>query len=151
MLLPSNSYRGPASLIALFCLGFVGCQEASITNPVIPGGGQELALDYAQFEAEVVDIFTRRGCDSASCHGGGIRGTFQLSPASDKDAGFDFAQASLQVDALQRETSALLLKPLAVQAGGTAHAGEGPTSTFDSDSDSDYQTILAWILAGELQ
>lgn len=151
MFLPSTSYRGPASLFALVCLGLVGCQEASITNPVIPGGGQELVLDYAQFEAEVVDIFTRRGCDSASCHGGGIRGTFQLSPASGKDPDFDFTQASLQVDALQREASALLLKPLAVQAGGTAHAGEGPTSTFDSDADADYQKILTWILAGELQ
>ncbi|RKZ10377.1 hypothetical protein DRQ53_11405 [bacterium] len=151
MYLPPTSFRGPASLFALACLGFVGCQEASITNPVIPGGGQELILDYAQFEAEVVDVFTSRGCDSASCHGGGIRGTFQLSPASDKDPGFDFTQASLQVDARQRESSALLLKPLAVPAGGTAHGGEGPTSTFDSESDTDYQKILTWILAGELQ
>lgn len=151
MFSPSTLYRGPASLFALICLVFVGCQEASSTNPVIPGGGQELALDYTQFEAEVADIFTRRGCDSSSCHGGGIRGTFQLSPASDKNTDFDFTQASLQVDAMQREASALLLKPLAVQAGGTAHAGEGPTSTFDSDSDTDYQKILAWILAGELQ
>jgi hypothetical protein len=151
MFLPLTSYRGPASVFALICLGLVGCQEASTTNPVISGGGQELALDYAQFEAEVVDIFTRRGCDSSSCHGGGIRGTFQLSPANAKNPGFDFEQASLQVDALQREASALLLKPLAVQAGGTAHAGEGPTSTFDSDSDTDYKAILTWILAGELQ
>ena len=151
MSLPSTSYRGPASLFALLCLSLVGCGDASIMEPEVPGGGQELALDYAQFEAEVADIFTRRGCDSASCHGGGIRGTFELSPGNDKNTDFDFTQASLQVDPLQSEASALLLKPLAVQAGGTAHGGEGPNSRFDSVSDADYQTILAWILAGELQ
>ncbi len=108
-------------------------------------------LDFNQFSTQVDEIFTRRGCDNPSCHGGGIRGTFQLSPADAKDLSFDFAQASLQVDLGQREASALLLKPLAVEAGGEAHAGDSALSTFTSVSDTDYQTILSWILAGELQ
>lgn len=108
-------------------------------------------LDFNQFSSQVDEILTRRGCDNLSCHGGGIRGTFQLSPADAKDPSFDFVQASLQVDLAQREASALLLKPLAVEAGGEAHAGDSALSTFTSVSDTDYQTILSWILAGELQ
>jgi hypothetical protein len=137
-------------LSILLGLALTGCKEASITDLAIPGGGQELVLDYAQFESEVAGILTQRGCDDLSCHGGGIRGTFQLSPENQKDLAYDFAQAALQVDALTRENSTLLLKPLSVQAGGLPHAGEGPISTFTSVSDTDYQTILSWILAGEL-
>ena len=138
-------------LLALPVVLFAACDEASITDPVIPGGGQELVLDFARFETEVAPIFTERGCDNLACHGGGIRGTFQLSPTSAKNPDFDFDQASLQVDALQRDTSALLLKPLSVQAGGVPHAGDNPTTTIDSVNDTDYQTLRAWILAGELR
>lgn len=150
-------YSPPAPRRALVTFGIVlalcaaGCDEASITEPEIPGGGQELVLDYPQFEAEVAQIFTARGCDNLACHGGGIRGTFQLSPVSDKDTSFDFDQASLQVDPLTRDASALLLKPLAQTSGGAPHAGESPTSTFASTDDPDYQTLRAWILAGELR
>ena len=150
MSLPSMSRQGFALFSALLGLFLMGCEEAVLTPPDLPGGGQALVLDYAQFDSEVAEIFTRRGCDNLSCHGGGIRGTFQLSPMNDKDVAFDFAQAVLQVEALEREDSALLLKPLSVQAGGDPHAGEGANSTFASVSDTDYQTILSWILAGEL-
>lgn len=150
MSLPSIHHTRFAFVSLLLGLALVGCKEASITDVNVPGGGQELVLDYARFESEVVEIFTRRGCDDAGCHGGGIRGTFQLSPESDKDAAYDFVQASLQVDPLQREASSLLLKPLSVQAGGSPHAGESPITTFTSVTDTDYQTILSWILAGEL-
>jgi hypothetical protein len=131
-------------------LALPGCKEASLTDVDIPGGGQELVLDFARFQSEVAEVLTRRGCDDLSCHGGGIRGTFELSPENQKDLAFDFAQACLQVDALQRERSSLLLKPLAEQAGGSPHAGDNPTTTFASVSDTDYQTVLSWILAGEL-
>ena len=150
MSLPSMSHRGFALFSVLLGLSLTACDEAQLTPPDLPGGGQVLVLDYARFENEVVEIFSRRGCDNLSCHGGGIRGTFELSPVSDKDPAFDFAQAVLQVETLEREASALLLKPLSVQAGGDPHAGEGPPSTFTSATDSDYQIILSWILAGEL-
>jgi hypothetical protein len=139
------------ALLVAPALLFAACDEASITDPEVPGGGQELVLDFERFESEVAPILTQRGCDNLACHGGGIRGTFQLSPASAKDSEFDFQQALLQVDPLQRDASALLLKPLSVQAGGVAHAGDGPTTTISSVDDPDYQTVLDWILAGELR
>ena len=137
-------------LLLLLVLGLIACDAADTTRPDPPGGGQELELDFARFEAEVTQILSQRGCDNLSCHGGGIRGTYELSPSSDKDSQFDFVQTALQVDSYDPEGSLLLLKPLSQTAGGLAHAGEGPTTSFASVDDADYQTILSWILAGEL-
>lgn len=148
---PSFSRRTLGALTALIAVGITGCDEATTTEPVIPGGGQALVLDYETFENDVVQIFTARGCDNSACHGGGIRGTFALSPSSDKDTDFDFDQASLQVNISALEGSALLLKPLSESSGGVAHAGDGPTTTFASTDDPDYQTLRDWILAGELR
>jgi hypothetical protein len=108
-------------------------------------------LDYDVFAASIDSLLTARGCDNLSCHGGGIRGTFQLSPSDDKDVAMDFAQVALQVDGGSPEQSLLLVKPLAEDAGGAAHAATAPLSIFDSVGDPDYQTILAWIQAGEFR
>ena len=45
-------------LLALPVVLFAACEEASITDPEIPGGGQELVLDFARFETEIAPIFT---------------------------------------------------------------------------------------------
>lgn len=123
----------------------VGCRTAS-PDPAAPSGGQDYVLDYAVFATAVDSILTEKGCDNVSCHGGGIRGTFELSPNTDKDIDLDYEQASLQVNASDPEASPLLVKPLAESAGGVAHAGQ---DFFLSTSDPDYQTILSWIEAGE--
>lgn len=123
-----------------------GCERPSTTAPEPPGGGQTFVLDFAAFETSVAPILTARGCDNLSCHGGGIRGTFELSPVDDKDLAFDFAQSRLQVNGTEPAASTLLLKPLDEGAGGTAHGGG---AAFASPGDPDYQTLLAWIEAGE--
>jgi hypothetical protein len=115
-------------------------------DPPPPGGGSAYVLDYDVFVSDVDPILSAHGCDNLSCHGGGIRGTFELSPSDDKDVAMDFSQARLQVDGDVPEESPLLQKPLSEGAGGAAHAGTAP---FDSVDDADYQTILAWIEAGE--
>ena len=143
--------RFVAAVILLVALPLGACDEASITDPEIAGGGQELVLDYESFETNVAPIFTARGCDNLACHGGGIRGTFQLSPTSAKDPAFDFEQASLQVDPLDRASSTLLLKPLSEIAGGLPHAGDGPTTTMNSVDEPDYATLRTWIEEGELR
>jgi hypothetical protein len=51
------------------------------------------------------------------------------------------------VDLGDPANSSLLLKPLAVGAGGQAHGGG---DLFADTSDADYQTILAWIESGAL-
>ena len=123
-----------------------GCDRPSTTGPEAPGGGQSFVLDYQVFATQIDSILTARGCDNLNCHGGGIRGTFELSPADNKDVAFDFSQARLQVDGNDPPASSLLMKPLAPEAGGTAHGG---ASAFASTDDSDYQAMLAWIQAGE--
>jgi hypothetical protein len=102
-------------------------------------------LSFEQFEQTVEPILVKHGCDAGGdCHGGGIRGSFQLSPAGAKDTRFDFSQASLQVSASSPDRSPLLTEPLALSAGGTPHSFKPIAST----SDPDYQAMLQWILDG---
>lgn len=125
-----------------------GCRPADTVVAPPPGGGATWAWDLATFTTSVAPVFGARGCDSIECHGGGIRGTFALSPAGDKDLAFDFAQAGWQADGADPAASALLRKPLAVSAGGAPHAGDAEGGIFATTADPDYQAILAWIAAG---
>jgi hypothetical protein len=122
-----------------------GCNTPESPDP--PGGGQVLELDFDSFTTNVAPILTTYGCDSRDCHGGGIRGTFELSPFDAKDYAFDFEQASLQVSAYDREHSPLLMKPLKDDGGIAPHSYE----PFETTDDPSYQAILAWILEGELR
>jgi hypothetical protein len=137
--------RGPIAL-ALLALpaGLYACQSPTAPPPP-PGGGQVLALDWNEFQQSVEPVLIRHGCDATGdCHGGGIRGTFELSPPGAKDARFDFDQASLQVTIAPRESSAILRMPLAIAAGGAPH----PVKPFASTSDPDYQALLKWVQDG---
>lgn len=90
-------------------------------------------------------ILTSHGCDAGGdCHGGGIRGSLQLSPQDAKDAQFDFDQVVLQVSIPAHEQSPILTEPLAEAAGGTAHGVE----PFATTAHPDYQMILQWIESG---
>lgn len=141
----------PIFLSTLLALGaLTGCGEdaSSPTGPDVAGGGQERILDFETFRTAVAPVLHARGCSAAGdCHGGGLRGSFELSPASAPDTNFDFEQAVEQIDDLDPAASSLLRKPLAVEAGGDPHAFVAFTSTDDDD----YRTILAWIEAGELR
>jgi hypothetical protein len=121
-----------------------GCSTP--TSPEPPSGGQTIVLDFDQFEQTVEPVLVRQGCDAGGdCHGGGIRGSLELSPAGAKDVRFDFDQIVLQVSATEPDRSPVLTEPLALAAGGTPH-GFKP---FASTADADYQAILTWILAGQ--
>jgi hypothetical protein len=104
-------------------------------------------LDFARFQSDVQPVLAQYSCNTASCHGGGIRGTFELSPPEAPDASFDFAQAELQVDPYDLTASPLLLEPLAQAAGGAAHSWK----PFDSTAHPGYVAIRDWILAGEFR
>jgi len=123
-----------------------GCAKPT-TAPEPPAGGQRYVLDYAVFVASIDTIFTARGCDDANCHGGGIRGTFELSPVGGKDVDMDYFQVSLQVDPSDPTASPILRKPLDEAAGGAVHAAQPPA--FATTGDPDYQAILNWIESGE--
>lgn len=142
--------RRAASWMLVVCAlpGVVhGCSTP--TDPVPPpGGGQSITLDYAQFEASVEPVLVQHGCDAGGdCHGGGIRGSFELSPQGAKNVAFDFDQSELQVSAYDRDASAILTEPLALAAGGTAH----PVKVFPDTNDTGYQAIRGWIRAGVVQ
>ena len=113
-----------------------------------PSGGHVLVLSYPMFVSQVEPVLVRQGCDATGdCHGGGIRGTLQLSPPGAKDPQFDFNQCALEVYATERDSSLILRKPLAISAGGLPHSYK----PFASVADTDYQAIRGWIMAGVLQ
>ena len=142
----------PRLPLGAFSVLFVvsGCAGGATdpTGPDVAGGGQERVLDFETFRTSVVTVLHERGCSAmGDCHGGGIRGAFELSPAHDRDDVFDFEQSVLQVDDLAPAASPLLRKPLAEAAGGDPHAFVG----FDSTDDPGYRAVLDWIEAGELR
>jgi hypothetical protein len=121
-----------------------GCASPT-APPEPPGGGTTLQLSFAEFEQSVEPVIVRQGCDAVGdCHGGGIRGSLELSPPGAKDVQFDFDQIVLQVSASTPGSSPVLTEPLALTAGGTPHAYK----PFQTITDPDYQTIHGWIMAG---
>jgi hypothetical protein len=121
-----------------------GCSTPT-EPPKPPSGGQRIVLSYTEFQQSVEPVLQQYGCDATGdCHGGGIRGTLELSPPSAKDPQFDFDQVSLQVWVAQPDSSPILTRPLAMDAGGTPHA----VKPFATTSDPDYQTIQHWIHDG---
>jgi len=131
-------------------LSLLGCSTPTAPTPP-PSGGHSLLLDYNEFAQSVEPVLMQNGCDAAAggdCHGGGIQGTLELSPTNAKDTRFDFNQVSLQVNPIERDSSRILTKPLAISAGGVPHTGG---KVFAAISDSGYQAIHQWIMHGVLQ
>jgi len=147
----SSAQRARALACAVLAAAGLACERASDAGPEPPSGGDTFVLSYATFESTIDPILTARGCDNLSCHGGGIRGTFQLSPEADNDIAFDFDQARMQVNGADPASSMLLIKPLAESAGGEPHAANPEISGFLSTDDPDYQALLQWIEAGEFR
>jgi hypothetical protein len=142
----STAHRAASLMVASLALPGIlhGC-TAPTAPPPPPGGGQTLALSFETFEQTVEPVLVAHGCDATGdCHGGGIRGSFELSPPGDKDVRFDFDQSVLQVTAADRDSSPILTEPLALASGGTAH----PVKPFASTADPGYEAIRQWILAG---
>jgi hypothetical protein len=132
--------------VALAALPLVhwGCSSATAPPPP-PTGGQETTLSFAVFEQEIEPIIVEHGCDAeGDCHGGGIRGTLELSPPGAKDPRFDFDQVVLQVSVGDPVQSPILTEPLAEAAGGTPHSFK----PFATTSDPDYVAIRTWIMSG---
>jgi hypothetical protein len=132
--------------LGLLCSAFLAASCRGVSAPPDPPqGGGTYALSYSQFTETVAPVLTRLGCDAGGdCHGGGIRGTLQLSPPEAKDVRFDFDQVVLQVSVTDPVQSPILTEPLAQAAGGTPHGVE----PFATTSDSDYVAIRTWIMSG---
>ena len=138
----------PWTFVAVGCLTLVGCGDDATTRPDPPSGGREVVLDFDRYVDEVAPVLARNGCSAVGdCHGAGLRGTFEMSPAGDEDFLFDFDQVSAQVDPYDLLASPLLSKPLAEAAGGSPHSHE----PFDDESDADYGVLRQWVLDGEIR
>jgi hypothetical protein len=133
---------------ALALTGAIGCDHSSPSDPQPPTGGQRYVLDYDVFASTIDPMLSQLGCDNVTCHGGNIRGTFELSPNGNNNPVFDFEQARLQVNGYQPVESPLIMKPLAPECGGPGHAGGFVFTELD---DPNYLAILAWIEAGEFE
>jgi hypothetical protein len=136
--------------IAFATLGMfvAACDHASPSDPAPPSGGRTYVLAYDSFASSVEPVLSGLGCDNLNCHGGGIRGTFQLSPPNAKDTHYDFDQACLQVTPADLKTSPLLMKPLAEECGGASHGGG---AFFFALDDPNYVALLQWVESGEFQ
>jgi len=143
---PNQRWRSFARHWPWFALpgALLGCATPT-SPPAPPGGGTALHLDYATFASAVEPILVAHGCDAGGdCHGGGIRGTLELSPETAKDTVYDFGQVSLQVTSNFPDQSPILTRPLADSAGGTAHS----VKVFADTNDAQWRTIRAWVRAG---
>lgn len=140
--------RSHAIACAALGLCLAACDHASPSDPTPPSGGQTYVLSYDKFAASVEPVLASLGCDNTNCHGGGIRGTFQLSPPGNKDTHYDFKQACMQVSPWDPKDSPLVMKPLAEECGGATHAGG---AFFFSLDDPNYLALLQWAESGVRQ
>lgn len=136
--------RGGLLIPLALCAAPVGGCTSPTAAPEPPGGGREFVLDFARFQTDVAPVLESYGCHSMLCHGGGIRGTYELSPEDALDPSYDFEQTVLQVNPSDPENSPILSRPL---AGAAPHEFE----PFADADDPGYAAIRAWILAGEFR
>lgn len=145
----STALRAASLMVASLALPGVlhGCSAPTAPAPP-PGGGATLSLSFDAFVQSVEPVLVAQGCDAAGdCHGGGIRGSLELSPPGAKNTRFDFDQVVLQVSASAPDRSPILTEPLDLAAGGTPH----PVKAFASTGDAGYDAIRSWIMAGVMQ
>lgn len=103
-----------------------------------------MPLDYPFFVTHVEPVLQARDCSrTAGCHGGQGAGMLLLSGGLDPQS--DFTNVRAHTRPWDPPASPLLLKPLAVAAGGVVHGGG---ETFADTTDADYETLRRWI-AGE--
>jgi hypothetical protein len=124
-------------LALLGALGLNGCGGDADTpfTPESPGL-IDPPFDREGFVSHVLPVFERRGCAAARCHGSN-----QIPFPLTGDPDVDFLRTADQVDRAAPATSSLLLKPLAVAAGGTLH--DAPT-IFHATNDPDFLILAQW-------
>jgi hypothetical protein len=127
-------------VLALLVGSGAACQGPQA--PQAPGGGSELALDYALFLDEIEPILQERGCSASACHGNQGSGELLLTGGFNPEA--DFTAVRGHVTPWEPSASPLLRKPLAQTAGGDVHGGG---DVFVDTSDADYRTLLEWLSA----
>jgi hypothetical protein len=128
----------PAVLVVLAIAGAQGCGKNDTPFHPEPPGLEDPPLDRTMFMNQVLPVFTRRGCATLQCHGGGGH-PFPLTGGADPE--LDYSRAADQVEIDDPPASLLLLKPLAVAAGGVVHNAQ---TIFTSQTDPGFQILARW-------
>ena len=138
--------------MAALCAGCASAEgDPGLTTP-----------DRAVFDTEVWPILVR-DCGFSACHGGAPRffrvlgpGHERLDPAerlaapvtaAELQLSYDRARSVLNADDPSR--SSLLLKPLAIAAGGSGHEGTDSfgRNVYESVDDPSFQVLAHWVLS----
>jgi hypothetical protein len=133
----------------------VGCAEQG--DYTIP------SADRAHFESEVLPVLLR-DCAFHACHGSAERFfqvfgpghgrldplTRPLDPLTPAEIDHSFMRALSMFEPGDLEHSLLLVKPLAVDAGGASHEGTDTLGrdVYQSKEDPAYRVLHDWVLAG---
>jgi hypothetical protein len=117
--------------------------------------------DPVLFQTEVYPVLLR-DCGFNACHGSTERffqvvgpGRLRLSPMTDvgaettpEEIQYSYERARSMIDPYAPESSLLLRKPLAVDAGGAGHEGvdEYGRDVYQSKMELGYMTLARWVL-----
>jgi hypothetical protein len=147
---------GLSALSTLSTLSSVSAWQRGAPSTSAQGAGSPGAADIDTYRSTVERVFmTERGGTMAGMAACVMCHTWQTKPqrfsleTPATDAGWTVAQSRLNFDIVTKlvntanpETSRLLLKPLATQAGGVSHTGG---TYWRSKDDPEYQALLKWI------
>ncbi len=124
----------------------VAGQTVTIANVTVTAGAPPPAPKNVSFSAQVVPIFSNRGC--TACHSGNKIGANLGDLALDGGANHIYGQLTNPAHPMIIQTAApaksLVLTMPSYENPPDAH----PNVTFQGPQDPDYQTILVWITEG---
>jgi len=130
----------------------VAAATATLAMVEVSGGAPIKPMNVS-FSNDVVPIFIRRGC--ASCHSGGGIGKDLGGLMLDSGIPKTYQELTEEISPNMGVTRVNLLDPEASLVltfpSAETPPDDHPNVTFTGPSDTDYQTILAWIEEGALQ
>lgn len=123
----------------------------------IPVNGAEGILDYNRFMNEIEPMFLSKEYASPgpapmsclACHGDTSSAAFAAFPLAAGKTRENFTEIARRVELDDPDTSVILLKPLALAAGGIPHGGfgnDGGEQFVNATNDASYTAILRWII-----
>lgn len=112
-------------------------------------------LDYERFRTQIEPLLLTRtyaspvaGTTCFSCHGSTSNAAYTAFPLTNGQTRSNYSEAARRVTLDRPDTSLLLLKPLAIAAGGTFHgpANSGGEQFSNTTTDTAYTAIFNWIV-----
>jgi hypothetical protein len=142
----------PASRLALKVVAFI----AIMMGAAVPARAAQGVLDYNVFMSTIQALLLTRqynspspGTTCFSCHGSTTNAGYDAYPLYEGRPRDNFISTAREVTLSEPDTSLLLLKPLAIAAGGVPHGlfGNDAGDQFqNTTNDTAYSAIRDWIL-----